>query len=118
VDKTVDPFEECNKDLVLIEAFVLQGKKFVRLPNAELVHFYLEHSYVFLCRYRLPISEEEAVLPVQANDNNMQAQVSAVDELYLINSRLKTTKNVHAFRRLTIFWAANFDNWQTFRNID
>ena len=42
---------EWNDDLEAMEAFVLEGKKFVRLPEEELGHFYSADCYVFLCRY-------------------------------------------------------------------
>lgn len=40
-----------EEDLEAMEAFVLEGKKFVRLPEEELGHFYSGDCYVFLCRY-------------------------------------------------------------------
>lgn len=42
---------EWNDDLEGMEALVLEGKKFVRLPEEELGHFYSGDCYVFLCRY-------------------------------------------------------------------
>ncbi|KAK0418524.1 hypothetical protein QR680_013613 [Steinernema hermaphroditum] len=52
--------EECNEDLDLMEPFVLEGKKYVRLPNHELGIFYTMDCYVFLCRYSVgPESDEE-----------------------------------------------------------
>lgn len=42
---------EWNDDLEGMEALVLEGKKFVRLPEEELGHFYSADCYVFLCRY-------------------------------------------------------------------
>jgi len=53
---------EWNEDLDGMENFVLEGKKFVRLPPDELGHFYTEECYVFLCRYWVPaeLPEEEA----------------------------------------------------------
>ncbi|KAJ9590157.1 hypothetical protein L9F63_016713, partial [Diploptera punctata] len=47
--------EEWNEDLEAMEAFVLEGKKFVRLPEEELGHFYSRDCYVFLCRYWVPV---------------------------------------------------------------
>nr|CAD7455146.1 unnamed protein product [Timema tahoe] len=47
--------EEWNEDLEAMEAFVLEGKKFVRLPDEELGHFYSKDCYVFLCRYWVPV---------------------------------------------------------------
>lgn len=43
--------EEWNEDLDQMESFVLEGRKFVRLPEEELGHFYSGDCYVFLCRY-------------------------------------------------------------------
>lgn len=42
---------EWSDDLEVMEAFVLEKRKFVRLPEEELGHFYTEDCYVFLCRY-------------------------------------------------------------------
>lgn len=42
---------EWSDDLEVMEAFVLEKRKFVRLPEEELGHFYSEDCYVFLCRY-------------------------------------------------------------------
>ncbi|RWS11681.1 protein flightless-1-like protein [Dinothrombium tinctorium] len=50
--------EEWNEDLEALEAFVLEGKKFVRLPEEELGNFYSEDCYVFLCRYWVPLQTE------------------------------------------------------------
>ncbi|CAG9864201.1 unnamed protein product [Phyllotreta striolata] len=43
--------EEWNEDLEAMEAFVLEGRKFVRLPEEELGTFHSQDCYVFLCRY-------------------------------------------------------------------
>jgi len=43
--------EEWNEDLEKMEAFVLEGKKFVKLPEEEKGIFHSGDSYVFLCRY-------------------------------------------------------------------
>ncbi|RWS26348.1 hypothetical protein B4U80_01102 [Leptotrombidium deliense] len=50
---------EWNEDLEAMEAFVLEGKKFVRLPEDEIGHFYSEDCYVFLCRYWLPPGSDD-----------------------------------------------------------
>lgn len=42
---------EWSDDLEAMEAFVLEKRKFVRLPEDELGHFYSGNCYVFLCRY-------------------------------------------------------------------
>lgn len=63
--KSMDPEEEeklmegWNDELKVMEAFVLEGKKFVRLPEEELGHFYSEDCYVFLCRYLPPLESDE-----------------------------------------------------------
>ncbi|RCN26638.1 gelsolin repeat protein [Ancylostoma caninum] len=51
---------DCNEDLEFIESFVLEGKKFVRLPDGEFGTFYTMDCYVFLCRY--------AVIPEESED--------------------------------------------------
>ena len=53
--------EEWNEDLEKMEAFVLEGKKFVKLPEDEKGIFHSGDSYVFLCRYWVPpdIDKEE-----------------------------------------------------------
>ncbi|XP_046856352.1 protein flightless-1 homolog isoform X2 [Xenia sp. Carnegie-2017] len=47
--------EEWNEDLDGMECFVLEGKKFTRLPEEEIGHFYSGTCYVFLCRYFVPV---------------------------------------------------------------
>ena len=51
--------EECNEDLEKMEAFVLEGKKFVKLPEAERGIFHSTDSYVYLCRYWVPANEHD-----------------------------------------------------------
>ncbi|XP_063791018.1 protein flightless-1 homolog [Pseudophryne corroboree] len=51
--------EEWNEDLDGMEGFVLEGKKFARLPEEEFGHFHTEDCYVFLCRYWVPIEHDE-----------------------------------------------------------
>lgn len=46
---------EWSDDLEVMEAFVLEKRKFVRLPEEELGHFFTEDCYVFLCRYWMVI---------------------------------------------------------------
>ncbi|XP_053984135.1 protein flightless-1 [Hylaeus volcanicus] len=50
---------EWNDDLEGMEALVLEGKKFIRLPEEELGHFYSGDCYVFLCRYWMPLDATE-----------------------------------------------------------
>ncbi|KAG2455495.1 FLII protein, partial [Polypterus senegalus] len=51
--------EEWNEDLDGMEGFVLEGKKFARLPEEEFGHFHTQDCYVFLCRYWVPVEYEE-----------------------------------------------------------
>ncbi|CAB3403082.1 unnamed protein product [Caenorhabditis bovis] len=51
---------DCNDDLELMESFVLEGRKFGKLPTEEFGIFYTMDCYVFLCRYAvLPEEDEE-----------------------------------------------------------
>ncbi|KFV77822.1 Protein flightless-1, partial [Struthio camelus australis] len=51
--------EEWNEDLDGMEGFVLEGKKFARLPEEEFGHFHTHDCYVFLCRYWVPVEYED-----------------------------------------------------------
>uniref|UniRef100_UPI00398F7FAA protein flightless-1 homolog n=1 Tax=Pristiophorus japonicus TaxID=55135 RepID=UPI00398F7FAA len=51
--------EEWNEDLDGMEGFVLEGKKFARLPEEDFGHFYTQDCYVFLCRYWVPVEYED-----------------------------------------------------------
>ncbi|CAH0715389.1 unnamed protein product, partial [Brenthis ino] len=51
--------DEWNEDLEAMEAFVLEGRHFVRLPDHELGIFHSCDCYVFLCRYVLPVDGDE-----------------------------------------------------------
>ncbi|CAB3227143.1 unnamed protein product [Arctia plantaginis] len=51
--------DEWNEDLEAMEAFVLEGRHFVRLPDNELGVFHSHDCYVFLCRYILPAEPED-----------------------------------------------------------
>ncbi|KAB0794381.1 hypothetical protein PPYR_11220 [Photinus pyralis] len=57
--------EDWNEDLEAMEAFVLEGKKFIRLPEEELGHFYSMDCYVFLCRYWIPADDTEEGEPLE-----------------------------------------------------
>ncbi|KAK7794573.1 hypothetical protein R5R35_003590 [Gryllus longicercus] len=67
--------EEWNEDLEAMESFVLEGKKFVRLPEEELGHFYSKDCYVFLCRYWVPIEEPDEGAAEGERENEHQEQV-------------------------------------------
>ncbi len=51
--------EEWNEDLEKMEAFVLEGKKFVKLPEEERGVFHSADSYVYLCRYWFPPDDDQ-----------------------------------------------------------
>uniref|UniRef100_A0A8C8S5J3 Protein flightless-1 homolog n=1 Tax=Pelusios castaneus TaxID=367368 RepID=A0A8C8S5J3_9SAUR len=51
--------EEWNEDLDGMEGFVLESKKFARLPEEEFGHFHTQDCYVFLCRYWVPVEHED-----------------------------------------------------------
>ena len=51
--------EEWNEDLEKMEAFVLEGKKFIKLPEDERGIFHSADSYVYLCRYWVPADDLE-----------------------------------------------------------
>ncbi|TRY63076.1 hypothetical protein TCAL_04910 [Tigriopus californicus] len=50
---------EWNEDLEKMEAFVFEGKKFVKLPEEEKGLFHSADSYVYLCRYWVPPEESD-----------------------------------------------------------
>lgn len=54
LEEAVQCMEDWNDDLDSMDAFVLEGKKFVKLPENELGHFRSGECYVFLCRYWVP----------------------------------------------------------------
>ncbi|XP_065310343.2 protein flightless-1 isoform X2 [Dermacentor albipictus] len=86
--------EEWNEDLEAMEAFVLEGKKFVKLPEEELGHFYSADCYVFLCRYWVPAEapgEGDGDEPVVKNgpdggagdeDEEMEEEEETVEDDY------------------------------------
>ncbi|KAL4240866.1 hypothetical protein ACF0H5_001651 [Mactra antiquata] len=69
-DEAEQLIEEWNEDLDGMEAFVLEGKKFVRLPENEIGIFHSEDCYVFLCRYWLPVDIPEDEDEEQLDDED------------------------------------------------
>ncbi len=61
-----------------MEAFVLENKKFVRLPEEEMGHFYSGDCYVFLCRYWIPSVEAEADANKNGDDGDAQDDFQCV----------------------------------------
>ncbi|KAF4529062.1 hypothetical protein B566_EDAN006083 [Ephemera danica] len=66
--------EEWNEDLEEIKYFVLEGKKFVRLPDDEIGHFYSKDCYVFLCKYWVPpeLGEGDEAPPEEQQEDDFQ----------------------------------------------
>lgn len=58
VEEAQQLIEDWNYDLDAMEVFVLDGKKFIRLPEEEVGVFYSADCYVFLCRYCIPVDDE------------------------------------------------------------
>ncbi|PIO63870.1 leucine Rich repeat-containing domain protein [Teladorsagia circumcincta] len=69
-EESEELLNDCNEDLEFIESFVLEGKKFVRLPDGEFGSFYTMDCYVFLCRY--------AVIPDESEDESDAGDVEVV----------------------------------------
>ncbi|CRL07521.1 CLUMA_CG020486, isoform A [Clunio marinus] len=68
--------EDWNYDLDAMEAFVLEGKKFIRLPEEELGIFHSSECYVFLCRYCIPVDD-----PPENGEENGQDNQPIEDEI-------------------------------------
>lgn len=68
--------EDWNYDLDAMEAFVLEGKKFIRLPEEELGIFHSSECYVFLCRYCIPPDD-----PADGDENAEHALPPLDDEI-------------------------------------
>ncbi|XP_071963998.1 protein flightless-1 homolog [Antedon mediterranea] len=75
--------DEWNADLDVMESFVLENKKFVRLPENELGHFYSGDCYVFLCRYWVPkeVEEKPDVEGGDKTDDDEDEEDSQEDEI-------------------------------------
>lgn len=66
--------EEWSEDLESMKCFVLEGKKFVHLPEEEKGQFYSQNSYVFVCRYLYgPELGEDEELDEDDDQVNIQA---------------------------------------------
>ncbi|CAG0886127.1 unnamed protein product [Darwinula stevensoni] len=67
-EEAMQLMEEWNEDLDHMDTFVLEGRKFVRLPEEEYGHFYSGDSYVFLCRYWIPLEVDEGEGPKEEEE--------------------------------------------------
>uniref|UniRef100_A0A2P2I1Y5 Protein flightless-1-like n=1 Tax=Hirondellea gigas TaxID=1518452 RepID=A0A2P2I1Y5_9CRUS len=75
LEEAVQCMEDWNDDLDSMDAFVLEGKKFVKLPENELGHFRSGECYVFLCRYWVPAE------PTDDTTDNEGAKKESTEEL-------------------------------------
>ncbi|XP_046966291.1 protein flightless-1 [Vanessa cardui] len=76
--------DEWNEDLEAMEAFVLEGRHFVRLPDQELGIFYSCDCYVFLCRYVLPAEAEDDSSGSGAADAEAEAEAEAESASWVV----------------------------------
>ena len=72
--------QDWNYDLDAMEAFVLEGKKFIRLPEEEIGTFYTNECYVFLCRYCIPPDDENSNENLD-NESTPQPALTAAEPL-------------------------------------
>uniref|UniRef100_A0A914YJP1 Gelsolin-like domain-containing protein n=1 Tax=Panagrolaimus superbus TaxID=310955 RepID=A0A914YJP1_9BILA len=84
---------DCNADLEVIEAFVLQGRKFVKLPSNEFGTFYTMDCYVFLCRYGVP--NEDSDISDEEGEEGDEERASKSD---------KTEDKADDFKCVVYFW--------------
>ncbi|RDD41233.1 Protein flightless-1-like protein [Trichoplax sp. H2] len=80
--------DEYNDELDYMQCFVLEGKKFVKLPESEIGHFYDGDCYVFLCRYWVPKDLDEEDDPQK--ETNDEDAYESVYEVYFWQGRLTT----------------------------
>ncbi|MFH4980909.1 hypothetical protein AB6A40_007618 [Gnathostoma spinigerum] len=90
--------EECNDDLELLEPFVLEGKKFVKLPQNELGTFYTMDCYVFLCRYEVLPEDEETDLEDEEAEANEDGESSTISQ------RREVEEKQEDFKCVVYFW--------------
>ncbi|VDM10781.1 unnamed protein product [Wuchereria bancrofti] len=111
--------EECNEDLELLEPFVLEGKKFVRLPQEELGTFYTMDCYVFLCRYEVIPEEDETDLDEEEIELSGEKSDAAGDDTDAIQifKRKEPEEVQEDFKCVVYFWQgrdANNMGWLHF----
>uniref|UniRef100_A0A0N4Z6K5 Gelsolin-like domain-containing protein n=1 Tax=Parastrongyloides trichosuri TaxID=131310 RepID=A0A0N4Z6K5_PARTI len=85
--------EECNEDLEFIESFVLENKKFVKLPPSEFGTFYTCDCYVFLCRYF-----------VSSEDSEYEDEESETDDESKASSHTSQKSQTTDFKCVVYFW--------------
>ncbi|CAD6187849.1 unnamed protein product [Caenorhabditis auriculariae] len=77
-EESEDLLQECNEDLELMESFVLEGRKFVKLPQREFGTFYTMDCYVFLCRYAVLLDDEDDDGSHVGDDDEVQTDFKCV----------------------------------------
>ncbi|XP_027730282.1 protein flightless-1 homolog [Vombatus ursinus] len=111
--------EEWNEDLDGMEGFVLEGKKFARLPEEEFGHFHTQDCYVFLCRYWVPVEYEEEekkkkAAPGAAEEGEAEQDVEEEEEAAAAAEEKQPEED---FQCIVYFWqgreASNM-GWLTF----
>ncbi|VDN20874.1 unnamed protein product [Gongylonema pulchrum] len=104
--------EECNEDLELLEPFVLEGKKFVRLPQEELGTFYTMDCYVFLCRYEVIPEDDETDLEEEEDEEGEEESEAEIER-----SNAGDSIQLHRRKCVVYFWQgrdANNMGWLHF----
>jgi hypothetical protein len=106
--------EDWNYDLDAMEAFVLEGKKFIRLPEEEMGTFFSSECYVFLCRYCIPVEDPEGDENVKENSPPPEDEIQCGTRLE--PSLKRFIKNI--FRLSVVFFWQGRDasnmGWLTF----
>ena len=77
-DEASNLSEEWNEDLEKMEAFVLEGKKFVKLPEDERGIFYSGDSYVYLCRYWFPPEDDGGQENAEEDEDEQEEDIQCV----------------------------------------
>ncbi|XP_048351374.1 protein flightless-1 homolog [Sphaerodactylus townsendi] len=109
--------EEWNEDLDGMEGFVLEGKKFARLPEEEFGHFHTQDCYVFLCRYWVPVETEEEEEKKKKKGNGMKGAAEGEEAAEEEEEEEEEKQPEEDFQCVVYFWqgreASNM-GWLTF----
>ncbi|CBY08311.1 unnamed protein product [Oikopleura dioica] len=77
-EEAVELGEEWGEDLESMKCFVLEGKKFVHLPEDEKGQFYSQNCYVFVCRYLYPRDKDEDVSDESDEDEEEEDNLEVI----------------------------------------
>jgi hypothetical protein len=77
-EEAVELGEEWGEDLESMKCFVLEGKKFVHLPEDEKGQFYSQNCYVFVCRYLYPPDKDEEVSDESDEDEEEEDNLEVI----------------------------------------